>query len=279
MSIPIVTRSIREIPIGVIDGPDLAMRDGFTGDEQRELEQSIAAHGIRVPLIVVARGDRYRVVAGDRRLHAARALGAVTVPCDVQDINDDDLEFVKVLENEDRAPVNAADAAAYCMRLYRERCGEDVDRVCAIVRRSRRWVEDRLILFAGDEKVYEALKADKISHAVALELNRIENDGYRWHHLDQALKYGMTKAAAIDARKSANFATANHGRAADTSGAATDESAKPAPSDVVCYVCGRSDHRERMRYMTVHEHCDLAIGQRVLAAFKEPDAAPAVTGD
>jgi ParB/RepB/Spo0J family partition protein len=279
MSIPIVPRNIREIPVGLIDGPELAMRDGFDTTEQRELEASIAQHGVRVALIVVARGDRYRVVAGDRRLHAARALGAVTVPCDVQEISDDDLEFVKVLENEDRAPVNAADAAAYCMRLYRERCGEDVDRVCAIVRRSRRWVEDRLILFAGDEKVYDALKADKISHAVALELNRIENDGYRWHHLDQALKYGMTKAAAIDARKSANFATANHGRPADTSGAATEAATTQEPSGVVCYICGRTDHRERMRYMTVHEHCDLAIGQRVLAAFKEPDAAPAATGD
>jgi len=279
MSIPIVVRSVREIPVGIVDGPELAMRDGFDDAAQRELEASIAQHGIRVPLIVVARGDRYRVVAGDRRLHAARALGAVTVPCDVQDILEEDIEFVKVLENEDRKQVNAADAATYCMHLYRDRCGEDVDRVCAIVRRSRRWVEDRLILFAGDEKVFEALKADKISHAVALELNRIEHDGYRWHHLDQALKYGMTKAAAQEVRKSANFATANHGRSTDSSSTTTETAAAPAPSDVVCYVCGRTDHRERMRYMTVHEHCDLAIGQRVLAAFKEPDAAPAVTGD
>lgn len=272
--IPKVTRAVREIPVGLIDDPELAMRDTFAGPEFDELKASIATNGIRVALIVVKRGERYRLVAGHRRLCAARELRAVTVPCDVQEIPDDDLEFVKVLENEDRQEVNAGDAAVYFMRLFRERCGEDVDRLCAMVRRNRRYVEDRLLLFSGDEEVFNALKAGRISFGVAKELNQILDVGYRRLHLDNALKYGMTIAAAQENRKAANFAVEQGAKQPIAQPVDESSSAAAAPSPYVCYICGRSDHVERMRYMMVHEHCDLAIGQRVLAGFKEPDAEP-----
>lgn len=275
--IPVVKRDIREIPTGLIDRPALAMRDDFRDAEFDRLKESIAASGIRIALIVVPRGERFMVVAGDRRLAAAIALGAVTVPCDVQALDDDELEFVKVLENEDRAPVNAADAATYFMRLFTEKCGEDVDQVCARVRRDRRYVEDRLLLFSGDEDVFNALKAGAISFGVARELNAITAIGYRRLHLDNAQKYGMTIAAAKEARKTANFATSNPGGAPD-SPASPESGDQPAqPSPYSCYICHRGDKVERMRYVMVHEHCDLAIGERVLAGFRQADAEPEET--
>lgn len=269
--IPIVVRNTRELPVGLIDRPELAMRESFVDQAFEDLKTSIAANGIRVALIVVQRADRYKLVAGDRRLAAAHALNAVTVPCDIQELDDDELEFVKVLENEDRDPVNPADAAVYFMRLFREKCGEDVDKVCARVRRERRYVEERLSLFAGDEAVFAALKASQISLGVAKELNAIVDVNYRLMQLDNAQKYGMTIAAAKDARKSANFAVANRGAAPDTSTSPVSGEQPAQPSPYVCYICSRSDHVNRMRIVMVHEHCDLAIGQRVLAAFKEPD--------
>lgn len=272
--IPIVARDVRELPVGLIDRPENAMRDTFDDDAFRELTQSIAVNGIRVALIVVARGARYRLVAGDRRLAAARVLKAVTVPCDVQELDDDEIEFVKVLENEDREPVNAAEAAQYFHRLFTGRGDQDVDRVCAIVRRPRRYVEDRLLLIDGDPEVFTALKDRRIAFGVAQELNQILDRGYRRMWLDNALKYGLTIAAAKDARKQANFAVEQGAKHGGDQAAAAVESAEAAPSQYVCYICLRGDHVERMRYVMVHEHCDLAIGQRVLAAFREPDAAP-----
>lgn len=272
MSIPIISRNIREIPVGLIDRPDVAMRDSFVDEAFDELKASIAANGIRIALIVRPRGDRFEVVAGDRRLAAALALHAVTVPCDVQDVDDDDLEFVKVLENEDRAPVNAADAAAYFTRLFATKCGEDIDRVCALVRRDRRYVEDRILLFQGDEAVFAALKAGKISFGVAQEMNRIDDQNYRRMHLEQAEMYGMTIAAAKQTRQAANFATSGKPPAGGAGAVVPGADVTPSPSQNVCYICQRSDKPERMRYALVHEHCDLAIGQRVLAPFREPDS-------
>lgn len=272
--IPVVKRDVREVPTGLIDRPELAMRESFDDEAFRELKASITENGIRVALIVVQRGERFRIVAGERRFMAACALQAVTVPCDVQELDDDELEFVKVLENEDRAPVNPAEAATYFMRLFTEKCGEDVDQVCARVRRDRRYVEERLLLFSGDEEVFNTLKAGTISLGVAQELNRITNIGYRRMHLDTAAKYGMTIAAAKEARKVANFAVSNPGGAPDTSSSpsAGDQPAQPSP--YCCYICHRGDKVERMRYVMVHEHCDLAIGDRVLAGFRHADAEP-----
>lgn len=271
--IPVVKRDVREIPLGLIDGPVIAMRDGFVDQAFDDLVASIRVNGIRVPLIVVARGERYVVVAGDRRYHAAKSLGMVTVPCDVQELGDDELEFVKVLENEDRAPVNAADAAAYFMRLFNEKCGEDVDQVCALVRRERRYVEDRLALFLGDEEVFNALKAGLISFGVARELNGITDQNYRRMHLDSAMKYGMTVAAAKETKKAANFATSAKPAAGAGEAAAGAVDAAPTSPGHVCYICNRSNNPERFRYVLVHEFCDLAIGQRVLSAYRESDDA------
>lgn len=272
MSIPIIARNIRELPVGLLDDPELAMRDSFVDEAFDELKASIAENGIRIALIVRPRGDRFEVVAGHRRLAAARALHAVTVPCDVQDVADEDLEFVKVLENEDRAPVNAADAAAYFTRLFATKCGEDIDRVCALVRRERRYVEERILLFQGDEHVFAALKAGKISFGVAQEMNRIEDQNYRRMHLEQAEMYGMTIDAARQLRKGANFATSAKPPAGGAGVVVPGADATPTAPGNVCYICNRSDNSNRFRYVLVHEYCDMAIGQRTLAPFRESDS-------
>lgn len=270
--IPIVTRTVREIPVGLIDDPEIAMRDTFDDEAFRELVQSIAVNGIQVPLIVEQRGDRYRISAGHRRITAARVLEAVTVPCDVRQPGELDAEAIKILENDDREEVNAGDAALYLQRLFLEKCNSDVDQVCALTKRTRRYVEDRLLLLEGDAEILEALKARRIAFGVAKELNQIKDLGYRRLGLDNALKYGMTIALARETRKNANFALDQGAKQTDTSAGGAAVAAAEQPSAYVCYICQRSDHAERMRYVMVHEHCDLAIGQRVLAGFREPDA-------
>lgn len=272
--IPIVQRDIREVPLGLVDDPEIAMRDTFDDVAYWELVESIRQNGIQIPLIVEQRGERFRISAGHRRATAARYLQMVTVPCDIRQPGILDAEAIKVLENDDREKVNAGDAAIYLHRLYTERCANDVDKVCALTRRSRRYVEDRLNLVFGDSEIFEAVKARAIPLGVALELNLITNVGYRRLHLDNAQKYGMTIAAAKEARKSANFATSSPGAAPDTSSSPSAGEQPAQPSPYCCYICHRGDKVERMRYVMVHEHCDLAIGDRVLAGFRQADADP-----
>ena len=267
--IPIVQREYREVPIAVIDQPAYLMRPVVDNAAFRELCDDIRVNGIQVALIVERVGERFRLAAGMRRLTAAKTIGAETVPCDIREPGVLDAEAIKVLENDVRENANPADTAAYLMRLFTERCGEDVDQVCALVKRSRPYVEDRLILFAGDEAVFEALRAGQVRLGVALELNKITDAGYRAMYLNDAIRFGMTRDVAKDLRLRANRAvTAPEGAAAAAAEAIAEQINPESPANV-CTVCGKSDHRERMRWIVVHEHCDLSFLQPMIANFRE----------
>lgn len=266
--IPLVARTVEEIPLALIDDPEIAMRDTFDDEQFQELVDDIRANGVQVAIIVERRGDRFRVAAGHRRVTACRALKAATVPCDIREPGLLDAEAIKVLENDVRENVNAAEAALYLARLYVERCDSDVDRVCALVRRSRKYVEDRLVLLHGDPEVFAALKAKRIRIGVALELNAITDRGYRLLHLDNALRHGLTTDAARQARRDANRAVEMGARGADTSALPVPDFSAPAEARNVCTVCLGSDHPERMRWVPVHEHCQLAVLEKLLAPFR-----------
>ena len=78
-------RTVREIPVSEIEPPtDEALN-------LESLEESIGTHGIIEPLLVARRAADYRVIAGMRRLRAARTVGLNTVPCLVQEVGDDRL--------------------------------------------------------------------------------------------------------------------------------------------------------------------------------------------
>jgi ParB family chromosome partitioning protein len=85
-----------------------------------ELAQSIRANGIIQPLIVRRNGQRYELVAGERRWRAARLAGLEKIPVVVQDFARDRLLEVALIENIQREDLNALEAAHAFERLARE---------------------------------------------------------------------------------------------------------------------------------------------------------------
>jgi len=82
-------RTVREIPISEIEAPvDEALN-------LEPLEESIREFGVIEPLLVARRDADYRVITGMRRLRAARTVGLSTVPCLVQDVDDDRLQSLR----------------------------------------------------------------------------------------------------------------------------------------------------------------------------------------
>src|SRR5882672_3499861 len=270
--IPVVSREVREVPIGLIDDPEYLMRERFDPEKYAELRDDIAANGIQLALVVERRGDRYKLCAGFRRLTVARELGAATVPCDIREPGALDEEAIKILENDIREQTNAADAALYLRRLFVSRCDNDVDTLCALVKRSRKYVDDRLRLTLGDEEIFQALLERKISFSVARELNGIRDVGYRRVYLDDAIKFGMTGDAAAEKRRTANRVVEMGAAATDTSSSALRQLGDARVSDQVCHVCRRGDRAERLRWIIVHDHCDLAILEPLLAPFRQASA-------
>src|SRR5215469_515913 len=77
-----------QVPLERIENNPYQPRKAFDKDELASLSASIRTHGILQPLVVRQVGDRYQLIAGERRLRAARAAGKQAVPVQVVNFND-----------------------------------------------------------------------------------------------------------------------------------------------------------------------------------------------
>jgi ParB family chromosome partitioning protein len=108
------------IPIDRLDPNPLQPRSIFQPDRLRELAQSIEANGIIQPLIVRQNGDRYELIAGERRWRASRMAGLTEVPVVVQNTANDHLLEVSLIENIQREDLNPMEVAQAFDKLHRE---------------------------------------------------------------------------------------------------------------------------------------------------------------
>src|SRR6266567_326997 len=108
------------IPIDTIDPNPLQPRRVFQADRLSELAQSIRTNGIIQPLVVRKVGERYQLVAGERRWRAAKLAELGQVPAVVRDIPDDHLLEITLIENIQREDLNPIETAAALARMGAE---------------------------------------------------------------------------------------------------------------------------------------------------------------
>jgi ParB family chromosome partitioning protein len=108
------------LPINSIEPNPFQPRRIFQSEKLAELAQSIQANGIIQPLVVRKLGDRYELVAGERRWRAAKIAGLESVPVVVRPITDDKLLEVSLIENIQREDLNPMETAHAFEQLGRE---------------------------------------------------------------------------------------------------------------------------------------------------------------
>ena len=108
------------IPVDLIDPNPVQPRRAFQADRLEELAQSIRENGIIQPLVVRRRGERYQLIAGERRLRAAKLARIQHVPAVVREIADDRLLEVTLIENIQREDLNPIETANAFARLGQE---------------------------------------------------------------------------------------------------------------------------------------------------------------
>jgi len=109
-----------ELPISLIDPNPVQPRSAFSPERLDELAASIRVHGILQPLVVRPTGERYQLVAGERRWRAAKLAGLERVPVVIQDVPDDRLLEITLVENIQREDLNPIELAKALDRLVRE---------------------------------------------------------------------------------------------------------------------------------------------------------------
>jgi ParB family chromosome partitioning protein len=111
---------VASIPITDIHPNPLQPRTVFDAAHLEELANSIETHGIIQPLLVRRKGASYELIAGERRLRAAKLAGLVEVPAIVQDYADDRILEIALIENIQREDLNPMETAQALDRLHTE---------------------------------------------------------------------------------------------------------------------------------------------------------------
>ena len=108
------------LPVDLIDPNPLQPRRLFQNERLAELAQSIRTNGIVQPLVVRRMGDRYQLVAGERRWRAAKLAEIRDLPVVIRDIPDDRLLEISLIENIQREDLNPIETAHAFARLGEE---------------------------------------------------------------------------------------------------------------------------------------------------------------
>jgi ParB family chromosome partitioning protein len=111
---------VASLPIADIQPNPLQPRSVFDSTRLEELANSIQIHGIIQPILVRRKGDRYELIAGERRLRAAKLAGLVDVPAIVQDYADERILEIALIENIQREDLNPMETAQALERLHTE---------------------------------------------------------------------------------------------------------------------------------------------------------------
>src|SRR6056297_3230308 len=158
------------IPIDQIaPNPDQPRRQ-FTQDAMDDLTRSIREKGIIQPLIVRPVGEgAYEIVAGERRWRAAQQAQLHEVPAIVRDFDDSEVLEVAIIENIQRADLNAVEEAAGYRQLM-EKFGHTQERLAEALGKSRSHIANLMRLLNLPEDVQSLLRDGAISagHARAL---------------------------------------------------------------------------------------------------------------
>ena len=102
----LTTFLVNFIPVDKVDASELQVRVHFEDSEIQGLAHSIKEHGVLQPILVVQDGDRYKVIAGERRLRAAKMAGIDRIPARVLSTNDKQTHEIALRENLDRVDLH-----------------------------------------------------------------------------------------------------------------------------------------------------------------------------
>ena len=151
-----------EIPISRVEPNPYQPRAGFERDALEELASSIALHGVLQPVLVTETIDGYRLIAGERRLRAAQIAGLERIPAVVRQSADGNQLELALVENLQRADLNALEEARAFRQLVDE-FGLSHEDVARKVGKARSTVANTMRLLELDAAVIEALGSGRIT--------------------------------------------------------------------------------------------------------------------
>ncbi len=187
-----------DLEISRIDFPKNGLRVNVGSIE--ELASSIVEKGLLQPIVVRVLGDRYEVVAGNRRLSACKLLKWRKIPCHIIELDDRESYEVSLIENVQHKTLNPIEEAMAFKRYVEEFGWGGVSVLAEKIGRSQEYVSRRIQLLQLPGKIQEKIMRRRISAGIAQELlsidsktaeklaERIENNHIKRNEVRQIVK-------------------------------------------------------------------------------------------
>ena len=169
-------------------------RRRFDDEALAELSESIKTYGILNPLTVRLRGGKYELVAGERRLRAAKLAGLQEVPCILLDVNMEDASLIALVENLQRRDLDFIEEAAGINQLIRM-FGMSQEEAARRIGKSQSAVANKLRLLKLPPDVLEALRENGLTERHGRALLRLQRPEAQREALAYIIDNGLTVAA------------------------------------------------------------------------------------
>lgn len=186
--------TVSMIAITELDRNPEQPRREFDEEALQALAESMKEAGVLQPLLVIERGGRYQIVAGERRFRAARLAGLTSVPCIVRDFTPQEQMEAALIENIQREDLNAIEEAA-AVRQLMDRCGYTQEKAAKRLGKSRPAVANLLRLLSLPETVKAQVTAGKLSAGHARVLAGLEDEKLQLALAERTVQEGLSVRA------------------------------------------------------------------------------------
>ena len=175
MNINNMEKEIMEISLDDIIPNRFQPRLTFDEDALNELAKSIRQHGIIQPLVLRKIGNKYEIIAGERRYKAAYIAGLSKVPAVIIDLNDNESAEVAIVENIQRKNLSPIEEAKSYKKLL-DRGYLTQEELASRMGKTQGSISNKLRLLNLTEEVQDALLNNQISERHARSLLKVENE-------------------------------------------------------------------------------------------------------
>lgn len=182
---------ILQVSVDSVEANPHQPRKVFDHEDLETLIESIKVHGIIQPLIVTKTDEGYQLIAGERRLRAAKILGLATVPVLVREADEQEKMELALIENVQRKNLNPIEKAVAYQRLIDE-FNLSQDEAGQKLGISRSAVGNTIRFLELPEKVQEALGSGAITEGHAKVIAGLEGVDKQLEFLNKILQYNFT---------------------------------------------------------------------------------------
>ena len=172
----------------------LQPRTEFDEDKLNELATSIKQYGIINPLLVRKVGNKYEIIAGERRFKAAKIVGLERVPVIISNMDERTSAEVAVIENIQRQDLSALEEARSYRKLL-DQASITQEQLAAKMGKSQSTIANKMRLLNLCDEVQEALDNNQISERHARSLLQLKNIDDQRNALEKIIKERLTVKA------------------------------------------------------------------------------------